>query len=58
MMEPDEDTQTADPICAANHSFENEHLDAELREASDRVSELSSELRSRTETMKSIHSEK
>ena len=57
MMEPDEDTQTADPICAANHAFENEHLDAELREASDRVSELSSELRSRTETMKSIQRE-
>jgi hypothetical protein len=57
MTEPDEDSQTADPICAANHAFENEHLDAELREASDRVSELSSELRSRTETMTSIHRE-
>jgi hypothetical protein len=57
MLEPEEGTQTADPICAANHAFENEHLDADLREASDRISELSSELRSRTETMKSIHLE-
>lgn len=57
MMDPAEDTQTADPICAANHAFENEHLDAELRKANDRVSELSSELRSRTETTKSIQRE-
>ena len=57
VMVPDDDTQTADPICAANQEFEDRHLDAEIREANDRVSELSSELRSRTEMMQSIQRE-
>jgi archaellum component FlaC len=57
VMVSDDDTQTADPICAANQEFEDRHLDAEIREANDRVSELSSELRSRTEMMQSIQRE-
>ncbi len=57
VMVHDDDAQTADPICAANQAFEDRHLDAEIREANDRVSELSSELRSRTEMMQSIQRE-
>ncbi|MCO4810322.1 MAG: FHA domain-containing protein [Gammaproteobacteria bacterium] len=57
MMDPDTDTQVAEPISAANQAFENENLDAELRDANDRVLELSSELQSRSETMRSIHQE-
>jgi hypothetical protein len=44
-------------INAANQSFEDESLDADLSDANDKISELSSELRSRTETMKSIQRE-
>jgi hypothetical protein len=57
MMQPLEDTQVAGPIDAANQDFENEHLDAEIRDTNNKVLELSSELRSRTETMKSIQLE-
>jgi hypothetical protein len=57
MMEPEEDIATADPDCATNNARENEHLDTELREANDRVSELSSELSTRTEAMRSIQCE-
>ena len=57
MLEPREDNQVNEPICAANQAFENEHLDEGLRDANDRVEELSSELRSRSEMMKSIQCE-
>ena len=57
MMDPHADTPLAVPINAANQAFENKHLDAELRDANDSVLELSSELRSRSETMKSIQRE-
>ena len=57
MMEPHENTQVAKPISAANQEYENEHLDAELHDANDKVLELSSKLRSRSETMKSIQRE-
>ena len=57
MMEADEEPQAAEPICAANQAFKNDHLDAELRDANERVVELSSELCSRTETMQSIQRE-
>ena len=57
ILEPHADTQVAEPIDAANQAFENEHLDAELRDANDKVLELSSEIRSRSETMKSIQRE-
>lgn len=63
MLKPDEDALVADTIPAtettgaANQGFENEQLDAELRDANDKISELSSELRSRAETMHSIQSE-
>jgi hypothetical protein len=57
ILEPHAYTQVAEPIDAANQAFENEHLDAELRDANDKVLELSSEIRSRSETMKSIQRE-
>lgn len=57
VMPAHEDTQTGEPICAANQAFEDRHLDTEIRKANDRVSELSAELCSRTEMMKAIHRE-
>lgn len=57
MVDPQADTPVAVPIKAANQSFENEHLDVELRDTNDRVLELSSQLRSRSEAMKSIQRE-
>jgi hypothetical protein len=63
MLETDEDTSVTETISAteaisaAKQSFEDEHLDAELRDANDKISELSSELCSRTETMQSIQRE-
>ena len=56
-MDTEDDTRTDDSHCAANQTFASEQLDAELREAKGKVTELSSELRSRTEMMESIQRE-
>lgn len=56
-MESDEDSPVAETISSANQSFADEDLDVELRDAKERVSYLSSELRTRTEEMKSIQHE-
>ena len=57
MIVPHEDDRADGPIRAANQAFENDNFDAELRDANDKVLELASELRSRSETMKSIQHE-
>jgi hypothetical protein len=57
LADPDEDPSVAKTNSAANQPFEDGDLDAELRDAADKISYLSSELRSRTESMKSIQRE-
>ena len=57
LVDPDEESSVPETILAANQPFERTDLDTELRDANDKISELSSELRSRTETMKSIQRE-
>ena len=56
-LEPDEDSPGADTDSAANQSFADEEFEVELRDANEKVSCLSSELRTRTEEMKSIQRE-
>jgi hypothetical protein len=56
-LEPDEDTPIADIDSAANQSFADEDLEEELRDANEKVTCLSSELRTRTDEMKSIQRE-
>ena len=53
-LKPAEDSPAADTDDAANQSFTNEGLEAELRDAGGRVSSLSSELHKRAEEMKSL----
>ena len=57
VLEADDDSPVAETFSAANQPFASEHLDVELRKATEEISSLSSELRSRTETMQSIQHE-
>jgi hypothetical protein len=57
LVDPDEESSMPETILAANQPFERTDLDTELRDANDKISYLSSELRSRTETMQSIQRE-
>ena len=57
LMDPDEESSVPETNMAANQPFEGVDLDTELRDANDKISYLSSELRSRTETMQSIQRE-
>ena len=57
MVDPGEDSSVPETSLAANQPFENGELDTELRDANEKISYLSSELRSRTETMQSIQRE-
>lgn len=57
LADPDEESPVNESILAANQPFEGGDFDTELCDANDKISYLSSELRSRTETMKSIQRE-
>ena len=57
LADPDEESSVPETILAANQPFDGADLDTELRDANDKISYLSSELRSRSETMQSIQRE-
>jgi pSer/pThr/pTyr-binding forkhead associated (FHA) protein len=56
-LEQAEDSPATESIAAANQPFAEEDLDVELCEANEKISYLSSELRTRTEKMESIQRE-